>query len=80
MKIIQIRPSKRFSGAWTSFEAPRVEPAFSGRSAKSDAIDYACQRFGGGAGEVRVYEESGNIVERKVLVMVATNILGVGGD
>lgn len=79
MKIIQIRPSERFSGAWISFEASGVEPAFSGRSAKSDAIDYACQRFGGGAGEVHVYEESGNIVERKLAIDGRGQYPQVGG-
>jgi len=47
---------------------PAVEPAFAAPDAKRKAIDYACQRFGGGAGEVHVYAESGKIVERKVAI------------
>jgi hypothetical protein len=39
MKIIQIRPSKRFFGAWVSFEAPGVQPAFVAPDAKRKAID-----------------------------------------
>lgn len=45
MTIIAVRPSQKFIDAWVAFEAPGVEAAF---SAKSDAIDYACQRFGCG--------------------------------
>ena len=66
MKIIQIRPSKRFCGAWVSFEAPGVEPAFSGRSAKSDAIDYACERFGDRTGEAHIYDDAGTSIPEKI--------------
>jgi hypothetical protein len=27
MKIIEVRQSKKFKGAWSAFEAPGVEPA-----------------------------------------------------
>jgi hypothetical protein len=65
MKVIEVRPSKKFKGAWEAFEAPGVEPAFAAPDAKRKATDYACQRFGGGAGEVHVYgDDAGeNIIE-----------------
>ena len=66
--IIEVRPCKRFKGAWVAFEAPGVEPAFATPDAKRKAIDYACERFGGSAGEVHVHDESGEIVERKIAV------------
>ena len=55
MKIIEVRPSKKFKSAWVAFEAPGVEPAFAAPDAKRKAIDYACGRFGGSAGEVHIY-------------------------
>jgi hypothetical protein len=63
---IEVRPSKKFKGAWISLEAPGVEPAFAAPDAKQKAIDYACGRFGGGTGEVHVYDEFGKSVERKI--------------
>jgi len=27
MKVIEIKPTKKFGGAWCAFEAPGVEPA-----------------------------------------------------
>ena len=68
MKIIEVRPSKRFKGAWTSFEAPGVEPAFSEPDAKRKAMDYASQRFGGSSGEVHVYDDAGEAIERKIVI------------
>jgi hypothetical protein len=53
--IIEVRPCKRFKGAWVAFGAPGVEPAFAAPDAKRKAVDYACGRFGCGAGEVRIY-------------------------
>jgi hypothetical protein len=67
MKIIEIRPSRKFSGAWVAFEAPGVEPAFAAPDAKRKAIDYACQRFGGGAGEVRVCGGD-DAIERTIVI------------
>ena len=65
MKIIEIRPAKKFKGAWVAFEAPAVQPAFKTVDPKSDAIDYAKSRFGGSSGEIHVYDEAGeNIVEK----------------
>jgi hypothetical protein len=68
MTIIEVRPSHKFKGAWVAFEAPGVEPAFAAPEAKQKAIDYACGRFGGCTGEVHVYDESGEIVERKIAI------------
>jgi hypothetical protein len=39
MTIIEIRPSKKFNGAWVAFEAPGVQPAFGVPDAKRKAID-----------------------------------------
>ena len=62
MKIIEVRPSKRFRGHWEAFEAPGVAPTYRD---KQNAIDYAKVRFGGGDGEIHVYDEAGkNIVEK----------------
>jgi len=53
MKIIEIKPTKKFAGAWCSFEAPGVVPAFTGTNGKQQAIDYARNcRFGGTSGEI----------------------------
>jgi hypothetical protein len=47
MRIINIRPSKKFRGAWAAVEATGVEPAFATSTPKADAINYARGRFGG---------------------------------
>ena len=52
MLCVADQPSKKFKGTWIAFEALGVEPAFAEPDAKRKAIDYACQRFGGSAGEV----------------------------
>ena len=36
--------------------------------AKRKAIDYACGRFGGGAGEVYVYGDDAATIERKIVI------------
>ena len=65
MRIIEVRPSKRFGGSWTASEGPGVEPAFPGPNGKQKAIDYARNsRFGGSRGEIHVFDEAGeNVVE-----------------
>jgi hypothetical protein len=68
MKIIHVKPSKKFKSAWVAFEAPRVEPAFAVPDARRKATDYACGRFGGSAGEVYVYDESGETIERSIVI------------
>ena len=55
MKVIEVRPCEKFKGAWVSFEAPGIEPAFPDPNGKQDAIDYARARFGGSRGEIHVY-------------------------
>ena len=73
MTIIEVRPSKKFKGAWVSFEAPGVEPAFAAPDAKRKAIDYACGRFGGSAGEVHSTTNQAR-PSRKWLRRVASHI------
>lgn len=68
MTIIDVRPSKKFEGAWVAFEAPGVEPAFAVPDAKRKATDYARNRFGGAAGEVHVYDDAGAAIKRKIVV------------
>jgi hypothetical protein len=68
VKIIEVRQSKKFKGAWSAFEAPGVEPGFAEPDAKRKAIDYACQRFGGSSGEVHVYDATGATIERKIII------------
>ena len=50
--IIEVRPSKKFKGAWVSFEVARVEPVFATSNPKVDVISYASDAVGGTAGEV----------------------------
>jgi hypothetical protein len=38
MKIIEIKPTKKFGGSWCAEEAPGVEPAFPGPTGKHYAI------------------------------------------
>ena len=66
--IIEVRPCKKFQGAWVAFEAPGVEPAFAAPDAKRKATDYACQRFGGSAGEVHVYGDDAATIEGKIVI------------
>ena len=56
--IIEIRP---YRGGWQCFEAPGVEPYWTGESAKDDAIGYAEARAKFGRGEIRVLNKSGSI-------------------
>src|SRR5450432_3553325 len=66
MKIIKIIPCKKWGGSWTAFEAPDVEPTYAGPTGKERAISYARNcRFGGGEGEIHVYDVTGKtIIER----------------
>ena len=66
MTIIEIRPSRKFKGAWRSRADPGVEPAFTGPRAKELALGYALGRFGGRAGEIRVYDNAGAAIEETV--------------
>jgi hypothetical protein len=68
MTFIKIRPSQRFQGAWQAWEAPGVEPAFTGPKAKQYALDYARGRFGGRAGEIHVYDKAGAAIEETISI------------
>ena len=73
MRIIEVRPSKRFGGSWTASEGPGVEPAFPGPNGKSEAISYARGRFGGSPnGEIHVYDEAGNTIIETISLETGT--------
>ena len=52
-----------------AFEAPGVDPAFVAPDAKRKAIDYACGRFGGSAGEVHVFGDDASTIERIIIII-----------
>ena len=56
--IIEIRP---FRGGWQCFEARGVQPYWTGKNAKEDAIGYATARAKFGRGEIRVLNADGSI-------------------
>ena len=66
MKVVEVRPSKKFKDAWVAFEAPGVVPTFKTGDPKADAIDYAKGRFGGSAGEIHVYDDAGTAIVEKI--------------
>ena len=66
MRIIDIRPSKKFRCAWAAIEATGVEPAFATSTPKADAISYARGRFGGSRGEIHVYDDVGEKIVEKI--------------
>jgi hypothetical protein len=68
MTTIEVRPSRKFKGAWVAFEAPGVEPAFAAPDAKQKAIDYARNRFGGRTGEVHVFDANDSTIERSIVI------------
>ena len=68
MRIIEIRPSRKFPGAWAAAEAPGAEPGFATGTPKADAISYALGRFGGALGEIHVYDETGAAIADKVVI------------
>ena len=80
MRKIEVRPSKKFKGAWVSFEAPGVEPAFGAPDAKQKALGYACGRFGGGAGEVHVFGDDSATIERRIVIDGRGQYPHVSGD
>jgi hypothetical protein len=80
MKVIEVRPFKKFKDAWVSFEAPGVEPAFAAPDAKRKAIDYARERFGGGAGEVHIYGDDASNIERSIVIDGRGQYPQVAGD
>ena len=66
MRIIEIRPSRKFIGAWAAVEGSGVEPAFATGTPKADAISYALSRFGGSTGAIQVYDETGEKVVESI--------------
>lgn len=56
--IIEIRP---YRGGCQCFEAPGVQPYWTGEDAKQSAIDYARARAKYGRGEIRVLKADGSI-------------------
>ena len=56
--VIEIRP---YRGGWQCFEAPGVEPYWTGDTAKEDAIGYATARAKFGRGEIRVLRPDGSV-------------------
>jgi len=76
MKIIEIKPSKKFGGAWCAEEAPGVAPCYPGPNGRQFAIDYAHNsRFGGTSGEIRVYDDAGEKVV-EVIVVQGSRVFG----
>jgi hypothetical protein len=61
--VIEIRP---FRGGWQCFEAPGVQPYWTGDTAKDDAIGYAKARAKFGRAEIRVLKLNGSI-ERTII-------------
>src|SRR5690349_8317664 len=61
MKIIEIKPTKKFGGAWCAFEAPGVSPCYRGRTANSRASTMRgiAGLAGPQGGEIRVYDDAG---------------------
>jgi hypothetical protein len=60
VKIIEVKPTKKFGGAWCAEEAPGVAPCFLGPTGRQYAPDYARNsRFGGTSGAIHVYDEAG---------------------
>ena len=51
-----------------AFISDRANQLFHISDAKRKAIDYACGRFGGGAGEVHVYGDGSATMERKIVI------------
>ena len=68
MTIIEVKPSKKFKGAWVAFEALGVEPSFQTADPRAAAIEYAKGRFGGSAGEIRVYDEAGEKITETIAI------------
>ena len=56
--IIEIRP---YRGGWQCFEARGVQPYWTGKNAKEDAIGYATARAKFGRGEIRVLRQDRSV-------------------
>jgi hypothetical protein len=77
--IIEVRPCKKFKGAWVAFEAPGVEPAFPDPNGKQDAIDYARGRFRRSRGEIHVYRDDATTIEGTIVMDGRSQYPQVGG-
>ncbi len=62
MKIIEVRPSRRFRYLWEADEGDGAQPTFAG---KQDALAYATGRFCGGGGEIHIFSEDGSTRRRE---------------
>jgi hypothetical protein len=49
-------------------KVPAFPRRFHRQNARQQAIDYALQRFGGGIGEICIYNEAADAVERAVKI------------
>jgi hypothetical protein len=58
VRIIEIRP---YRNGWQCFEAPGVQPYWTGPSAKEDAVNYAKSRIKFGRGQIRVMNADGSV-------------------
>jgi hypothetical protein len=56
--ILEIRPHR---GGWQCFEAPGVQPYYTGPNAKENAIGYAQGRTAMRTGEIRIYDSAGQL-------------------
>jgi hypothetical protein len=68
MITIAVRPTKRFGGAWEAYEAPGVQPAFTGPQTREYALSYARGRFGARAGEIHLYDSIGAAIEETIMM------------
>jgi hypothetical protein len=55
-RIIEIRP---YRNGWCCFEAPGVEPYWTGDDAKASALSYGTERAKSDGSEIRVLNEAG---------------------
>jgi len=66
-RVIQVRPSRnprwQKQGGWEVFEAQGVCPVYCGVTGRQNALDYAQQRARSGICDIRVLDESWNVVE-----------------
>jgi len=59
---------------------PASEPAFAAPDSKRKAIEYACGRFGGSAGEVHVFDDDDLTIERIFIIDGRGQYSQVGSD
>lgn len=59
-RVVEIRP---YRNGWECFEAPGVEPYWTGKDAKESAISYGSERAKSDGSEVRILNEAGEVVQ-----------------